>query len=554
MTRSLFKLNLLDPPLVLFVLSAVAGVYPAYDRSSSWPVLAALIAGAFLYALISRISVSERCWHVVAVSIVALAVFLSLYFVTQYAHLGYDENLGPLSGLGALIGRIVPSLAVWSPHVNGVATFVEGVVFLAVGLTLTQKRWLWRLVGAASVGVMGLALLMAGSRGGWLAVAVAGLLWAGARWWPVRVIVAAGCIVGLGLTLYVVARGDIAVLGDVPVVGRLLSAVFLRPDRLDVYRGGVYLIQDFPLTGIGLGDQFAMVHSRYVLLIQYAFLTYSHNLYLEVWLEQGLLGIVALVWLIASLYQAAWTHKKARTDLLFQSTWIGLTAIFVHGITDARQYEDLWCWLPFFGLLGLGGGVLLRQDAGETRRRRCLLPVGVAAAFLILVAVALFPWSATYYANRGCVAQAQVDLSPVLDDGQRTILQKQAAEHYRRAIQIDPGNRTARQRLGLMLIEEARFGEGVEHLEVAWEADPGNTTTRKALGLAYVWVGELEEARPLLSDAPDIVEELNVWGWWRGTQQQMEQSLHAYRMSLLLEPDQPEVRELVEQLEAQLGQ
>ena len=42
------------------------------------------------------------------------------------------------------------------------------------------------------------------------------------------------------------------------------------------------------------------------------------------------------------------------------------------------------------------------------------------------------------------VAQAQADLSSVLDDGQRTILQKQAVEHYRRAIQIDPGNRTAR--------------------------------------------------------------------------------------------------------------
>ena len=553
MTRSLFKFNPLDPPLALFVFSAVAGVYPAYDRSSSWPILAALIVGALLCVLISRVGVSQRWWRAVAVVIVALGVLLSLYFVTQYAHLGYDENLGPLGGLGAFIGKIVPSLALWTPHANGVATFVEGIVFLAIALTLTEERRVWRIVGAASVGLMGLALLMSGSRGGWLAVAVVGLLWASVRWRPLRVIVAAGFIVALGLVVYVVVRGDAAALGDVPIAGRLLSAVFLRPDRLDVYRGSVYLIQDFPLTGIGLGNQFAMVHSRYVLLIQHAFLTYSHNLYLEVWLEQGVLGIVALVWLIASLYRAAWTHKEVRKRLLFQSAWIGLTAIFVHGITDARQYEDLWSWLPFFGLLGLCGGVLLRQDVGETRRRRWHFPVGVAGAFLMLVAVALFPWSATYHANQGCVAQAQADLSPVLDDGQRAILQEQAAEHYRRAIQIDPGNRTARQRLGLMLVEEDRFDDGVGHLEVAWQADPGNTTTQKGLGLAYVWVGELEEAQPLLVDVSGIVEELNVWGWWRGTQQQTEQSLNAYRMSLLLEPDQPEVREQVEQLEAELA-
>jgi tetratricopeptide (TPR) repeat protein len=331
-----------------------------------------------------------------------------------------------------------------------------------------------------------------------------------------------------------------------------LSAVFLRPDRLDVYRESTYLIQDFLLTGIGLGDQFAMVHSRYALLIQYAFLSYSHNLYLEAWLEQGLLGIAALLWLMASLYQAAWTHRKAGDGLLFQSTWIGLTAILIHGITDARLYEDLWCWLPFFGLLGLNGGVLLRSDIDDGRRHHWLIPAGVAGAFLIVVAVALLPWSATYHANQGCVVQARADLAPTLDDGQRTILRQQAAEHYRRAIQIDPDNRTARQRLGLILIGEARFDEGVGHLEVAWQVDPGNTTTRKALGLAYVWVGELEKAQPLLSDVPGIVEELNVWGWWRGTQQQMEQSLNAYRMSLLLEPDQPEVQEQVERLGAEL--
>ncbi|OQY19232.1 MAG: hypothetical protein B6I34_09825 [Anaerolineaceae bacterium 4572_32.1] len=65
-----------------------------------------------------------------------------------------------------------------------------------------------------------------------------------------------------------------------------------------------------------------------------------------------------------------------------------------------------------------------------------------------------------------------------------------------------------------------------------------------------MWVGELEKARPLLQDVPDIVYELDIWGWWRATQGQMEQSLNAYRMSLLLDPNQPQVREKLEQLES----
>ncbi len=553
MPSRLLKLNLLDFPLALFLLSAVVGVCPAYDRGQCWPTLIALAAGFLLYLLISRIAVSRRWWYVSALILVAAGLLLSLYFVTQYGHLGYDENLGPISRLGVLVGRIAPSIASWGPQPNSVAIFLEGVIFLAAALALTQKQWVWRIVGGVGVGLMALALTMSGSRGAWLAVAVVTALWLALHWRPARVVAVVVGILALGLIVYVIVRGDITVLGDIPVAGRLLSALFLRPDRLDVYRNSVYLIQDFPLTGIGLGKQFAMVYARYALFIQHPFLTYSHNLYLEVWLEQGLLGAVALLWLMAALYQAARTHARPRSDLLFQSTWFGITAVFVHGVTDARQYEDLWCWLPFFALLGLNGATLLRVDTGVHRQRRWLFPAGVVGAFLLIVAVALFPWPATYHANQGCVLQARADLAPSLDGEQRAALRHQALDRYRRAIQINPDNRTARQRLGLMLVEAARFDEGVEHLEIAWQADPGNTTTRKALGLAYVWVGELERAQPLLRDVRGIVEELNIWGWWRGTQQQMEQSLNAYRMSLLLKPDQPEVRERVEQLEADLS-
>ncbi len=209
----------------------------------------------------------------------------------------------------------------------------------------------------------------------------------------------------------------------------------------------------------------------------------------------------------------------------------------------------LWCWFPFFGLLGLNAAILLRR--AKSQNWHWALPIGVVVVFLVVVAIGLLPIQATWHANLGGLVQARGDLPESLDDGQKAALRQQAVDHYRRAIQIAPDNRTARQRLGLILVDEAQFQDAVEHLEVAWQADPDNTTTHKALGLAYVWVGELEKAQPLLQDVKDIVQELNTWAWWRGTQQQMEQSLNAYRMSLLLEPDQPDVRERLDQLESE---
>jgi hypothetical protein len=430
-----------------------------------------------------------------------------------------------------------------------VATFLEGGLFLAVALVLAEKRWAWRIAGTIGAGLIALALLMSASRGAWMAVLVTSALWLALYWRPARAVAIGGAVLALGLGIIVIARHDVSVLGRIPIVNQTLAPLLIRPDRLDVYRNSIYLIQDFPLTGIGLGEQFAMVHSKYALLIPYSFLTYSHNLYLEVWLEHGLLGAVAWLWLLVALYQAARTHTKSGADFLFESTWLGLTAIFVHGISDARQYVDLWCWFPFFGLLGLNGAILLRRAPGAHGARSRVLTAAVVGVFLIAVAVGLQPLVATWHANLGCVLQARGDLLASLNDGQRATLRREAADRYRRAIQVDPYDRTARQRLGVILMDENRFDEAVEHLQVAWQADPDNTTTHKALGLAYVWVGEMERARPLLQNVPDIVEELNTWAWWRGTQGQMEQSVNAYRASLLLEPDQPGVRERLEQLE-----
>jgi len=549
--RHNFRLTALDLALALFLLSVVLGVWPAYDRGLCWSTLIVLLAGFLLYGLISRLAISRRWWRAVATFIVLTSVLLALYFITQYAHFGYPEKIGAISRLGALIGKIVPPAVLWVPVANSVATFLEGGLFLAVALVLTEKRWGWRIGGTIGASLIALALLMSASRGAWLAVLVTSALWLALHWRPARVVVVAGAVMALGLVIYVIARHDVMVLDDIPIVNQTLAPLFIRPDRLHVYRNSIYLIQDFALTGIGLGGQFAMVLSRYALLIRHPFLTYSHNLYVEVWLKQGLLGAIAWLWLMTALYQAARTHAKSGTDLLYQSTWLGLTAIFVHGVTDARQYVDLWCWFPFFGLLGLNAAILLRRAAAMDQRRRWMFPAGVVGLFLVAVVVSLHPVLATWHADLGCVLQARGDLLTSLNDKQRATLRQQAAERYRRAIQVAPHDRTAQQRLGVMLMDEGQFHEAVKHLEVAWQADPDNTTTHKALGLAYVWVGELEKAKPLLQNVPDIVQELNTWGWWRTTQQQLEQALNAYRMSLLLEPDQPQVREKLDQLEGE---
>jgi len=215
-------------------------------------------------------------------------------------------------------------------------------------------------------------------------------------------------------------------------------------------------------------------------------------------------------------------------------------------LSDARQYADGWTLLPLFALLGLT--VAGSKSANEQISKSANWRVGWWAwvvGVIVLGTVGLLAWrplAAMAYVNAGALAQARGQLAEDLTDEQRTVLLRQATVYYTRAISLDEHNRTAQQRLGMLALDVRQPDEAIAYLETAYRADSSNTTTHKALGLAYTWAGRLDEAKRLLTGVPDIVEELNVWGWWWGTQGESEWAANAYRVSLLLEPDQPQVR------------
>ena len=546
--QSKLQLSPLDIPLAVFLLSAILGTLPAFNRDLVWTPLVTLILCGLLYLLVSRVAASERWSFLIGRFVVIVCGLVAFYFITQYSHYPGLNKVESISRLAGWIGKLFPSMVFWAPVANSLGTLLEGIFFLAVGLFLLEKRVGWRVVLGLTASILLLALVVSESRGAWLAVGVAGLVWLAiyfrwAKW--LAILLALGMLV---LIIWVVIQRDIQVMDRIPLVNRVLAPLFIRPDRLEVYRGSIHLIQDMPFTGIGLGNQFAIAYSRYVLRIQVPFLYYSHNLFLEAWLEQGLLGIFALIWMLAALFWSAAKAQLTGHNLFLESTWIGLTAIFLHGFTDARQYMDLWCWLPAFILLGLFAALHRRQVILPSRTL-FWGPLGVAGVFLGIVLVMLPSLPGSWQANLGCIKQAWLDLGPSLDEPQKSQLRQEAIENFSRSIGFRNDQRTAHLRLGMIFLDEEQFREAVQHLEAAHQVDPTNPATIKTLGFAYVWAGELEKARDLLQSVPEIVEELNYWGWWRGTRQQVGLSKYAYQVSLLLEPDQPGVRQVIDALQ-----
>jgi O-antigen ligase len=532
-----------DVSWALLLVGALLGLWASYDASLSLPALLTLIGSIALYYVVANAPKPT----VLAWAVLLVGSTVAVYFVTQYQYISYTDKSSLALFIGGLISRPFPRLGAWEPFPNSVATLLEGLIPLSIALTVRNRSWGGRAFGGAVAVIIGLAVLVAASRGAWVALLAAGVLWlVSCRRGSVIAFAVATIVVlaALGGYLHLVEGAKLA---DIPAVGSVLYQFFARPDRLKVYQGSLRTIQDFPLTGIGLGEVFALVYSKYVLLIPHAFLTYSHNLYLTIWLGHGLLGILGVGWLVLAFgYLVVRESREGGSPPLFQAACAGVVVILVHGLFDARQYVDWWTMWPLFVLLGLAvssSTVVGKEEPVKARRTARSQQWRWVTLFLLAVGCAVMwrPLLTMTCVNLGTVKQAKAELAALPGDVREGYL-RSAIVDYERTLKLAPDNRTANLRLGNLAVADGRYEEGVAHLEIVWRASPEDQTARKALGLAYAWVGEIDRAAELLKHTKDIVAELNVWGWWHGQEGRQQVSMNAYRTSLALKPDQPRVR------------
>ncbi len=523
--------------LGLLVVGALVGMWATYDPALSWPMLLTLLGSVcFFFAIVN----SPRSPWPVASGLVMAAGLVALYFVGQYAHFGYRWEMGRLARLGRMTGSLMPDLVFFVPHPNAVAGLLEGALLLNLALIWRARggrRWAWGVV----LVVIAYGLLVSESRGAWVGLAVVMgigvLLLVPSR--AFRLTLAAAGIAGSLLATYAAVR---LVTPDRQIIF-LSSALNTVGNRLLLYRNSLYLLGDYPFTGIGLGDTFAMVYSRYQLLISVPFLTYSHNLFLSVGLGQGALGLVALAWLLIGFYRFVVRVERAglrvRSLLLFRAAWLGATATFIHGLIDSPQFSDSrWTMPMLFALLGLavatGRPALIRLGQREIRRRRGWVALGMVVVALALAATVFRqPLVSAWYANLGAIYQTRADLSPDLDETARGATMARAVTYFERALSLDPSQPVANRRLGIMALDRGDFDAAIAYLERAYSQEPGNQVTLKALGYAYLWAGRLDPAEGLfrqLDARSELIGELKTWRWWWGTQGREDLSDYAEEM------------------------
>lgn len=510
-------------PLILFVVGGVLGTLVAYDPALSLAWLASMLLGTTLYLAI--VTALRHRLATVALAPALWSIGYSVMLATQYRHLGFTEKLGLAAWLGRLLSAPFPDMTPVFVDANAAASFLAPAIPLIVGLAWTARgayRAAWGIAAAA----VGLGLLLTASRGAFVALAAASLLWllmrfqaythrSGAR--PPR-LDRRGAIIAGAAVAGIIAGG--ALLVRHPLAQDAFASALLRAgDRLAVYRNCLFLALDFPFSGIGPGAVFGQMYSRFQLLIIPTYIGYAHNLFLGVWLAQGIVGLTGFLWLlIASLRRIApMLHAQAP---LTQGAAIGCTVILLHGLTDAPQYDTSWATMILaFGLFGITAAAVRPSDTPvrvvePVPQRRTIRSWTIAIAGVIAFALSAPHLAAAGAGNYAAWFHSRAMLAKGLTQEKRVALMHESVVWVNHGLRMAPDSPLIQKRLGMLALDLGDYPRAINALERAQTWFAADQATCKALGLAYVWNGDPDHGAEILAHldyANEAREELGIW-------------------------------------------
>jgi tetratricopeptide (TPR) repeat protein len=290
----------------------------------------------------------------------------------------------------------------------------------------------------------------------------------------------------------------------------------------------------------------------------YFLFAYSHNFYLDLFLEQGLLGGIAI---LAVVLGGAWMlirrARDAREDSLItyfaEAVFIGIVVMLLHGLVDDPLYGDtgtpLLLLLPALAIMLVTTGnqplTMTDQSQGtgyhseDSRIKRIIIPGIVLIVFFSVVATFRSSLLSIWYANLGAVEMSHWELENWPQDQWNANPDVSPLAHseflFKRALVFSPYERTALHRSGLIAMRSRDFSTAQTDLERAFNIDPDHRGIRKSLGYAYVWEGDLENAERMLQGIREARDEMEVYSWWWGENNRWDLATQASEMVSILD-------------------
>lgn len=330
-------------PIIIFFLAAILATLFSPDQRLSLGVLKGWFFDPLLVFILFLDCFRGRRFLKKA----AICLFLAAAWASWFGLFEYIRGVG-LDSDGRLNSVYIPA--------NYVGMFITPILVLAFSLVRNAKGKIMRPVFFVfGFGIL-LALYLSKSYGAWLGF-FASLVF---LWFQVK-LPRRRLKYLLIFALFVICLSLLQVRSE--KFGRLFAFGYRTSSatRLEIWQTAVLMIREHPVFGVGLGN-FEAAYREDVPRIVFPPLEWlvvkPHNLYLNLWIEMGILGLLAFLALVFLFFRRG---LKYRADPVVKYALAAMIVLLAHGLVDTPYFKNDLSVL-FWVLIGF---VLVCQNKNE---------------------------------------------------------------------------------------------------------------------------------------------------------------------------------------------
>lgn len=300
-------------------------------------------------------------------------------------------------------------------------------------------------------------------------------------------------------------------------ISRRLSSISVESSslsgRFTFYSDAFKIIKDYPILGTG-GGGWKAIYKAYQSYEYYT--TEVHNFFLQLWVETGTVGILALVALcitaFISVYRTMISDVDITAKVLTWGTLSGVIALLGHSGMDfnlSLGAVAFYLW-QLFGVVKFSETALKVEQKKPKTAWPALILGGATCAFVILSFLLYQGYSYGQQAVRSVEAQdiikareyfekaakydpytasykadlAQLDYFIARQTEDEDLLKK-SVDMRGKAVSLDPYNAKLKTQLAAYYLEHGKLDEGISLLEQTTEINPFNIENWRNLADAY---------------------------------------------------------------------
>ncbi len=341
------KGSVLNLYVIFMCIVYVIGTVFSVNVTSSLKISLVYIAFMLSYFVISKVVDSTKKLVLFISSMGIASIPVGIYGVYQKLT-GFDnENTWLDSEMFEEIkGRVVSFFD--NPNVFG--EYIILLFMFCLALVFISKKYSLKAVYVVALAVLGASMIFTYSRGCWIGLVIAVCVF---LFFVNKKLLGIAAIAGV-ISIFFLPES---------IISRILSVGNLADSstsyRVFIWNGTVEMLKDFWLTGIGVGsDAFNAVYPRYA----YSAITapHPHNLYLLVFAETGIIGIIVLVTVVLTLFNKLlhvikYTQNK-ELKVIAAATGSAVTGFLVQGMFDNVWY-NYRVFLLFWIFVAIGASV-----------------------------------------------------------------------------------------------------------------------------------------------------------------------------------------------------